>query len=54
MRRSFAPGLVDDEVEVPSEIEPRIDELRTEFAFVLPRGYLDRSGQLHRHGVMAA
>jgi hypothetical protein len=52
MRRSFAPGLVDDEVQVPSEVEQQTDALRTEFAFVLPRGYLDRSGQLHRHGVM--
>jgi hypothetical protein len=52
MRRSFAPGLVDDELEAPSEVEPRKDELTTEFAFVLPRGYVDRTGQLHRHGVM--
>lgn len=26
--------------------------LRTEFEFVLPRGYVDRSGQVHREGVM--
>src|SRR4051812_15851395 len=52
MRRSFAPGLVDDELEAPSEVEPRKDELTTEFAFVLPRGYVDSSGTLHRHGVM--
>ncbi len=26
--------------------------LRTEFSFVLPRGYLDRDGVLHRDGVM--
>lgn len=26
--------------------------MRTEFAFELPRGYLDRDGVLHRHGVM--
>jgi hypothetical protein len=26
--------------------------LRTEFAFTLPRGYLDSSGRLHRDGVM--
>ncbi len=26
--------------------------LRTEFPFVLPRGYLDREGTLHREGVM--
>lgn len=27
-------------------------ELRTEFPFVLPRGYVDASGTVHRHGVM--
>lgn len=27
-------------------------ELRTEFPFVLPRGYVDGDGQVHRHGVM--
>lgn len=26
--------------------------LRTEFPFTLPRGYVDRSGEVHRHGVM--
>jgi len=26
--------------------------LQTEFQFVLPRGYVDREGTLHRHGVM--
>ncbi|MGW0949823.1 hypothetical protein ACWD4O_45855 [Streptomyces sp. NPDC002623] len=28
------------------------DTLRTEFAFELPRGYVDESGTVHRHGVM--
>ena len=28
------------------------DELRTEFPFVLPRGYVDSSGRVHRDGVM--
>jgi hypothetical protein len=50
MRRSFATELVEDDPS-PSD-EPQKDELTTEFAFVLPRGYLDRTGQLHRHGVM--
>ena len=27
-------------------------ELRTEFAFTLPRGYVDHSGKIHRDGVM--
>lgn len=26
--------------------------LQTEFEFVLPRGYVDQDGNLHRHGVM--
>jgi hypothetical protein len=29
-----------------------IREMRTEFPFVLPRGYVDSSGSVHRHGVM--
>jgi hypothetical protein len=28
------------------------DTLRTEFAFELPRGYVDESGTVHRNGVM--
>jgi hypothetical protein len=28
------------------------DELRTEFPFVLPRGYVDGNGTVHRDGVM--
>ena len=28
------------------------EPLRTEFAFVLPRGYVDEQGQVHRDGVM--
>ncbi|MGH8990919.1 MAG: hypothetical protein ACRDYV_09535 [Acidimicrobiia bacterium] len=28
------------------------EPLRTEFDFVLPRGYVDRSGTVHRHGTM--
>ncbi len=26
--------------------------LQTEFEFILPRGYVDQNGNLHRHGVM--
>jgi hypothetical protein len=33
-------------------VERADDSLRTEFDFELPRGYLDSSGTLHRHGVM--
>jgi hypothetical protein len=27
-------------------------ELKTEFEFTLPKGYVDKEGNLHRHGVM--
>ncbi|MPZ74594.1 MAG: hypothetical protein GEU74_15470 [Nitriliruptorales bacterium] len=37
----------------PSPDEPSgVRPLRTEFAFELPRGYVDRDGAVHRHGVM--
>jgi hypothetical protein len=32
--------------------QPRRETLRTEFAFELPRGYVDDSGTVHRSGVM--
>src|SRR5688500_16102252 len=32
--------------------ESRETRLRTEFDFVLPRGYVDDSGAVHRNGVM--
>jgi hypothetical protein len=31
---------------------PRQERLRTEFAFELPRGYVDEAGNVHRSGVM--
>ncbi|HYM49499.1 MAG TPA: hypothetical protein VET65_02890 [Candidatus Limnocylindrales bacterium] len=31
---------------------PARDGLHTEFAFVLPRGYVDESGKVHRDGIM--
>jgi hypothetical protein len=37
---------------VGSEAEGTRDALRTEFEFELPRGYVDSSGTVHRHGVM--
>ncbi|MEV8565925.1 hypothetical protein AB0436_10170 [Streptomyces sp. NPDC051322] len=36
----------------PAEPAPVRRELRTEFAFELPRGYVDESGTVHRDGVM--
>jgi hypothetical protein len=34
------------------EPTPEPPPLRTEFDFVLPRGYVDRDGNVHRHGTM--
>ncbi|MFE9925520.1 hypothetical protein ACFYQA_29315 [Streptomyces sp. NPDC005774] len=36
----------------PAEAAPAGQVLRTEFPFELPRGYVDDSGTVHRHGVM--
>jgi hypothetical protein len=35
-----------------SEAAPKPEPLTTEFTFVLPRGYVDASGTVHRDGVM--
>ncbi len=48
MRRGLAPVLEAGKTE--SADEP--NALRTEFEFELPRGYVDRSGTVHRHGTM--
>jgi hypothetical protein len=40
------------EPSVPEQPEPRRETLRTEFAFELPRGYVDDGGVVHRSGVM--
>ena len=55
MRRSFAVDVADDpsdEIVEDGDRAVEDDELRTEFSFVLPRGYVDRSGERHRRGVM--
>ena len=47
--------LAEPVAEVAAEAGParhQEDELRTEFPFVLPRGYVDGSGTVHRDGVM--
>ncbi|MFF7633292.1 hypothetical protein ACFZB9_09090 [Kitasatospora sp. NPDC008050] len=36
----------------PPRQRPRGHELRTEFEFELPRGYVDDEGTVHRHGSM--
>ncbi len=41
--------LAAPETAAPAEVQ---QGLRTEFSFVLPRGYVDESGAVHRAGVM--
>lgn len=52
MRRNTAVRAVpgDEATAAPPETEVR--QLRTEFPFLLPRGYVDPSGTVHRDGVM--
>jgi hypothetical protein len=57
MRRSRDADLLERPVAFPaqatamsSSVAP--DMLRTEFPFVLPRGYVDGAGTVHRDGVM--
>ncbi len=55
MRRGSLAEMVPEPVEgrVPSsEAESKPEPLITEFTFVLPRGYVDASGTVHRDGVM--
>ena len=56
MRRAHGVGL-DERPAAPADAPPglgteRPQPLRTEFAFELPRGYVDGSGTVHRSGVM--
>ena len=59
MRRVLAAALGTDEdadqsglpdFMHPGPVQP--EPLRTEFSFLLPRGYVDSSGTVHREGVM--
>lgn len=45
------PQLPQQQEQVPQQQQQRY-ELRTEFAFQLPRGYVDESGTVHRDGIM--
>ncbi|MCM2422385.1 MULTISPECIES: hypothetical protein [unclassified Streptomyces] len=47
-----APADVAAPAVVPAEAQPVRQPLRTEFAFELPRGYVDDMGTVHREGVM--
>src|SRR5690349_17512447 len=59
MRRSaFADALADEQqgavtaADPPTGPTPAEERLVTEFPFVLPRGYVDAAGTVHRDGVM--
>ena len=57
MRRSLAerpsPPSVESELSgVDGQREETADQLRTDFPFVLPRGYVDAAGTVHRAGSM--
>jgi hypothetical protein len=50
MRRVMAAAPVENGQE--PRAQPEREQLRTEFAFELPRGYVDESGTVHRCGTM--
>lgn len=55
MRRGFTTAHVVDVADRADPVvaeEPSRQPLRTEFDFVLPRGYVDSAGTVHRTGVM--
>ena len=58
MRRSALADALADEQATPPDSEPSAgaspaeERLVTEFPFVLPRGYVDSAGTVHRDGVM--
>jgi hypothetical protein len=47
-----APSAVEAAGRVSPRAEQPSNELRTEFGFILPRGYVDSGGRVHRDGVM--
>jgi hypothetical protein len=55
MRRGSLAEMLPESVDgrsADTDPPPRPEPLTTEFAFVLPRGYVDGSGMVHREGVM--
>ncbi len=55
MRRGSLAEVIAEQADAhaaESEAEPKPERLITEFTFVLPRGYVDASGAVHRDGVM--
>ena len=51
MRRVLSAVDLPQPAAAPAE-PAQAERLRTEFEFELPRGYVDGSGTVHRHGVM--
>jgi hypothetical protein len=52
MRRAMAAVAATGEPTVPPAAAPRREKLQTEFAFELPRGYVDDTGVVHHTGAM--
>jgi hypothetical protein len=52
MRRIFPDVEPQGLEESATESDDGVYELRTEVPFLLPRGYVDRAGRVHRDGVM--
>src|SRR5262245_48999460 len=56
MRRSALADALTEQQQMPTADDQRADEvtdrLVSEFPFVLPRGYVDSAGNVHRDGVM--
>lgn len=55
MRRSSSGTVLDGSPDVEEQAgggASAVDPMRTEFSFVLPRGYVDAAGRVHRDGVM--
>jgi hypothetical protein len=50
MRRVMTVGP--EAAPAPPAAQPPVESMRTEFAFELPRGYVDDAGVLHRSGTM--
>lgn len=51
-RTSTSPLTGEHEPDRSAEPSDTRDALRTEFGFLLPRGYIDSAGTVHRDGVM--
>jgi hypothetical protein len=52
MQRVHRGVLLDERPPPPAREPATVERLRTEFSFVLPRGYVDAAGTVHRDGVM--